>query len=112
MGSQGYMIEIVKEDKKKVLGPLRFRFKDRVRICCRQREDMVLEIDSGGKRGYLYFISGELVHAVASGHLGKDAFSLMKQWADARFNIRPLERPVMKSIDDNVDELLLKCQDN
>lgn len=110
MSSQGFMIEILKGDDKQVLGPLRLRFEDLVHICCWQREDMVLEIFSGSKRGYLYFESGELVHAVAAGYLGKEAFYLIRLWDDARFGIQPLERPVMRSITKNVNELLQEGQ--
>ncbi len=62
---------------------------DIVQLACLGGKDYVLEAESGTRKGFIYFSSGEVVHASTASLEGQDAFFEMMAWGEGSFHLAP-----------------------
>lgn len=73
-----------------------------------ERQTCSVEVKSQGKRGYLQFQGGVLVHALAGGAKGEDAAYDILAWDDPEVDVDTQPHAVEPSIDASVTALLLE----
>jgi hypothetical protein len=73
-----------------------------------ERQSCSVEVKSQGKRGYLQFQGGVLVHALAGGAKGEDAAYDILAWDDPEVDVDTQPHAVEPSIDASVTALLLE----
>jgi len=81
-----------------LVGLVELRCEDLIPTFIVQGKSVILEILKGDKRGLIFFEKGKLVHAKTQDHFGKEAFYEIKSWKSSRFYLRPLDAPVIHSI--------------
>jgi hypothetical protein len=82
---------------------------DLIQINCLNRVRGAFRVSSGASEGYLFFDSGQLVHATCEAHVGLDAVVVMLGWRGGSIEPCPLPFPGECSIGMGADALLLRA---
>lgn len=80
---------------------------DLVQMECLSGRERVIRISSGGEVGYLFFRSGQIVHAVSRRGIGETAALEILRWNDGTFEACSAGWPDRDSIGSNWQNLLL-----
>jgi predicted regulator of Ras-like GTPase activity (Roadblock/LC7/MglB family) len=80
-----------------------------VQLVCNEGREARLEVDSGGKNGEIYFGQGNVVHAVAVGKKGEEAFGAVAGWTEGDFALEYEVATPEQTINRNWSSLLLSA---
>jgi CheY-like chemotaxis protein len=82
---------------------------DVIQMECLGRNSSVLDVANQRLRGRIFIEHGNIVHAVAGGQTGIEAFNRLLALAGGEFSIKPFEPPPERSIDSQWEMLLMEA---
>jgi CheY-like chemotaxis protein/predicted regulator of Ras-like GTPase activity (Roadblock/LC7/MglB family) len=91
-----------------LLGPVELTFEDLIQVYAQQQKSLLIEIQKGGEKGYIYFKKGRIIHAETKNNIGVEAFYEIQSWKAGRFKADNFDSEVKQTIDTTVDALLLE----
>lgn len=87
----------------------RVGLQDVIQMECLSRNSSVLEISTREQQGRIFIREGRIIHAVAGGRTGDEAFNYLLRLTGGEFNLRPFTDPGCETIAGSWESLLMEA---